>query len=127
MSNKGVSGIIATILLVMIVIGLIGVAYLFFSGMISGKTEKSISLADAYCNSTHITIVLSNEGTSDLVDADITVLIDNVVKSTFYDFGTIETRETGTAVSSDPTELSSGQHTLLVTSPSNSVRQVVTC
>ena len=124
MTNKGVSGIIATILLVMIVIG---VAYLFFSGMISGKTEKSISLADAYCNSTHITIVLSNEGTSDLVNADITVLIDNVVKSAFYDFGTIETRETGTAVSIDPTELSSGQHTLLITSPSNSVRQVVTC
>jgi len=128
MSNKGVSGIIATILLVVIVIALIGLAYNYFSGIMSGRTEQSISLSDAYCNETHITIVLLNDGTKDLSDSDITVLIDNLPRSDNYAFGTITPHDTATAVpTGDSPDLTSGQHTLLITSPSNSVRQVVNC
>jgi len=47
---KGISGIIATILLVLIAISLVGVAYVFFSGMIEGRTGKTISLLDSFDN-----------------------------------------------------------------------------
>jgi len=127
MSNKGVSGIIASILLVMITIGLVGIAYVYFSGMVSGKTAKTISISDVSCNSTgYITVVLSNDGTQDILDADLTVLVDNVDRSANYAFGTVSSHDTATVVSTI-TESTGAKHTILITSPSNSGRQVVTC
>ena len=126
MSNKGVSGIIATILLVMITIGLVGTAYMYFSGMIGGKTGKTISVTDVSCNTTgYITVVVSNDGTGNIADSDLTVLVDNVDRSANYVFGTISPHNVATVVST--VVESSGQHTLLITSSSNAVRQVVTC
>ncbi len=128
MKNKGVSAIIATILLLMIAIALAGTAYLYFSGMVGGKTGKTISISEAYCNGTHVTVVLSNDGTKNIVDADIKVLIDNVDRSTNYNFGSsLSPHDVVTVVPTGYTGESSGEHTVLIVSPSNSVRQVVSC
>jgi len=127
MSNKGVSGIIATILLVMITIGLVDTAYIYFSGMVGGRTAKTISISDVSCNSTgYITVVVSNDGTKDISDSDLTVLVDNVDRSDNYAFGTISSHTAATVVSAVPESLGT-EHIILITSPSNSGRQVVTC
>jgi len=65
--SKGIATIIATIILVVITIGLISTAYLYFSGLISGMTEGAISLVDAYCASnSYIYVIVKNEGTADI-------------------------------------------------------------
>ena len=128
MSNKGVSTIIATILILMIAIGLAGTAYVYFSGMVSGKTQKTISILEADCNGTHITLAVSNDGTIDIADSDITVLIDNVDRSDNYNFGSsLLPHNAVTVVPTGYDGETSGEHTLLIVSPSNSVRQSVYC
>jgi FlaG/FlaF family flagellin (archaellin) len=62
---KGISTIIATIIMVVITIGLIGVAYLYMSGLISGRTATNIQLADAYCRGT-LFMLIKNIGTTSI-------------------------------------------------------------
>ena len=126
---KGVSAIIATILLLMITIALAGTAYTYMSGMISGRTSKTISILDVSCSGSTITIVLSNDGTTSIDGdssggSDIKVFINNN-EDTDFDFG--GTFEPHTAsVSSEFTGIA-GSNTILIVSPSNAVRQVVYC
>jgi len=68
---KGISGIIATILLVLIAISLVGVAYVFFSGMIGGRTSKPISIAASDGN----TVVISNDGTEAISSGEIKIFV----------------------------------------------------
>jgi flagellin-like protein len=49
MSEKGISEIIATILMLMITIGLAGTAFIYISGFLKGTTEKRIALLDVSC------------------------------------------------------------------------------
>ena len=126
MMNKGISAIIAVVLLLLIAIALAGSVYLYSSGIIGGKTAKTISVSDMYCNVTgYITVVLSNDGTASIADSDLTVLVDNGDRSANYDFETISPHDVAIVVST-VTE-SSGEHTVLITSPSNAIRQVIYC
>lgn len=125
--SKGISAIIATILLVLITIALVAAAYTYFSGMIGGKTSKALSLSDAYCNGTHITLVVSNDGTSNITDAEVKVLIDNFDRSGNYDFGTIAPHNSVIVVPTGYSGESKGQHTLLLVAPSSSPRVNVNC
>lgn len=68
---KGISTIIATILLVIITISLVGVAYLFVSGLLTGQTSKNIKLMEA---SGHI-VIIQNIGTRNITPNDIRVLV----------------------------------------------------
>ena len=65
---KGISTIIATILMVVITIGLVSVAYLYLSGLITGATAQNIALLDAYCDATpnNIYVLLKNDGTTSI-------------------------------------------------------------
>ena len=120
--RKGVSAIIATILLLMITIGLAGMAYVFVSGMMTGRTSKTITVLDASCTSDIITIVISNDGTLDIAPSDIKIYVENTQNSTFS-LSTIvphTTQVTNVAGTS-------GANTVLVVSPSNAVKQVVYC
>jgi len=125
--NKGISAIIATILLLMITIALAGTAYVYMSGMITGRTSKTISIADVSCVNGNITVVISNDGTSDIADGEIRVFIDNEDKTTTYgDLDPITSHNTSVDVSKD-TNYGSGSHNVLVISPSNSDKRVVYC
>ena len=46
---KGVSTVIATILMLMITIALAGVAYIYISGVMKGTAEKQIKVVDVTC------------------------------------------------------------------------------
>jgi FlaG/FlaF family flagellin (archaellin) len=63
---KGISTIIATIIMVVITIGLISVAYLYMSGLITGATAQNIALLDAYCDAAtnNIFALIKNDGTT---------------------------------------------------------------
>ena len=125
--RKGVSAIIATILLLMITIGLAGMAYVFMSGMMTGRTSKTITVLDASCTHNIITIVISNDGTVDIdgdddSDNDIKIFVENEQNTTFIltDITPHTTQVTSVAGTS-------GANTVLVVSPSNAVKQVVYC
>jgi flagellin-like protein len=70
--NKGISTIIATIMLVVITIGLISTAYLYFTSIVS--VGPVLSIAGAYCNNKNISVILRNDGTSSIDVNNITWL-----------------------------------------------------
>ena len=123
---NGVSAVIATILMLIITIGLAGTAYVYISGMLTGKTEKTISVLDASCDGTGITLVIANDGTITIGDNDITVYINNQINPTVLT-GPLNPHNT-TVLTGLNTGLNAGEsNTVLIISPSNSVRQSVWC
>ena len=63
--RKGIATIIATIILVVITIGLISTAYLYFASIV--QVGAVVSIANAFCDaSDDIHITIRNEGTTDL-------------------------------------------------------------
>jgi len=126
--KKGVSAIIATILLLMITIGLAGMAYVFMSGMMTSRTSKVISLLDTSCTDTNITIVISNDGTNPInPSSDIKVFVDNI-QDTSVDFSnaTVEPHKSLVITGIDDGVVS-GANTILVVSPTNAVHSTVFC
>jgi len=73
--RKGIATIIATIILVVITIGLISTAYLYFAGIV--QVGAVVSIANAYCDaSDDIHITVRNEGTEALTLVEGDFLID---------------------------------------------------
>jgi len=130
--NKGISTIIATIILLVITIGLAGTAYVFITGLLKNTFSKTINVLDVSCNPSNtpnqanITIILSNDGTENITDSELTVLVDGNIKSPQFIFSTVSPRTTTVATSLD-TYAMNKVHTVLVSSPSNSVRSEVWC
>ena len=61
---KGISEVVASLLILIITIGLAGLAYAYISGIFVSRTQ-TISLLDSYCNSTgDVTVILRNDGSS---------------------------------------------------------------
>ncbi len=59
---KGISTVIATILMLMITLALAGTAYLYISGSFTQQIQ-GLELVDSFCTGTSVTIVLRNVGT----------------------------------------------------------------
>ncbi len=71
---KGITPVIALVMLLLITVGMVGIAYVWFSGMLAGQTEKTfvIPTGGAYCIKTNnlntIFVIVRNTGaTSNLV------------------------------------------------------------
>jgi flagellin-like protein len=130
--NKGISTIIATIILLVITIGLAGTAYVFISNLLRISFSKTINLLDLSCNPSGtpnqatITIILSNDGTQNITDSELTVLVDGNIKSPQFTFIPIIPHTTAVATSSD-TYTMNKIHTVVISSPSNSVRSEIWC
>ena len=123
--SRGISTIIAAILLLIITIGLAGTAYLFITRIFYAQTSKTIQLLDASCTNGVITLVVSNQGTDTIESGELTVYINEVDKSgEFPDLMTITPHQskvdTGTTVYSDSVNIR-------VTSPSNSQTVPIWC
>ena len=134
--EKGISAIIATILLLLITIALAGTAYIFTSGMLQGKTDKSISVLDAACTEDsgnpgnyELTVILANDGTEtiDLSDSELTFIVDNTVEVFALSAGTTIDPHTSGVLTSSDADFQPGVHTVVVTSPSNSVQAEAWC
>ena len=61
---KGVSSVIATILMLMITIALAGMAYTYISGLFRTRTAVVLSVADAQCTTGGVTVYVRNDGTA---------------------------------------------------------------
>ncbi|MFH1105756.1 MAG: hypothetical protein V1731_00925 [Candidatus Aenigmatarchaeota archaeon] len=77
---KGITPVIALVMLMLITVGMVGMAYTWFSGMLTGQTEKSISVPPGgiYCYKTgannRINVAVMNSGAqSNLLTSDFTV------------------------------------------------------
>ena len=125
--KKGVSEIIATILMLVITIGLAGTAYVYISGMLTGKTAQTISLMDASCdpNTGDTIVVFSNDGTQNIDTTDMAVYVDNSPATGTFTPTTVNAHTTGTILISGLE--TNALHTILVTSPTNSGRIQVQC
>jgi len=140
---KGVSDIIAEILMLVITIGMAGTAYVYISGMLTGKTGQTISMLDYTCTNTSVRIinmVISNDGTDNIASAVLSIFVDNQERSS--DFGAYAggtwntankdiTSHTTKPILTNPAAaaawLTVGQHTILVSTPSNAQRITVNC
>jgi flagellin-like protein len=58
---KGISAIIATLMMLLITMALAGMAYMYISGVFTSKT-RVISLQDAFCVGTTGSVIVRNEG-----------------------------------------------------------------
>jgi len=117
-------------LMLIITIGLAGTAYVYISGMLTTKMEKTISVLDASCDGTSITLVIANDGTDqidlDPVTGELAIYVDNVA-DTGYTAVPVTLPARQTAVITALTAPGTGSTVVLVVSPSNSVRQSVWC
>lgn len=138
--TKGISPIIAIIILVVITIGLAATAYMFFSGLVTGRMVKVISIVDASCEDENITLFLRNEGTTNITvtsgSGDLKVFVDGSDDTQYFyeDYATQDNTYTITPsgvimLKGDKNHAgySSGSHTLIVVTRSNSQTQRILC
>jgi hypothetical protein len=69
---KGVSTVIATILMLVITIAMASVAYMYMSGMLT-TAQQGIQVVDHYCSGGTVTLVIKNSGTIAVAANAITV------------------------------------------------------
>jgi hypothetical protein len=111
-----------------ITVSLAGSAYVFLGGALTGKTSKMISLLDAQCNGTAITIVVSNDGTDTIKSNELKILINNKPVGNFgQDLNPRESKVNITTNGTGANVLIDGSNVLIVASPSNSIRSNVYC
>jgi len=80
---KGVSAVIATILMLMIVIALAGMAYMYLIGMFTSRTSKTIDITDAGCYPTqtpgYYVSIKNLDATAPItVASDLTARVDGI-------------------------------------------------
>ncbi|MBI4168221.1 MAG: hypothetical protein HY515_04670 [Candidatus Aenigmarchaeota archaeon] len=74
--RKGITPVIALVMLMLITVGMVGIAYSWFSGLLSTQTEKGISIppGGAYCAGGKVNVLIQNNGaTSNLAQGDIII------------------------------------------------------
>ncbi len=121
--KKGISTIIAVILLLIITISLAGTAYMFIIGMLRRQMSKPISILGASCNTTnYITLVISNDGTETIKEDEIDIYIDDQRIGTFGK--PIQPKNTN---SSSDFPGNTDSNNVRAISPSNSVEITVWC
>ena len=128
---KGISTIIATIMMVVITIGLISVAYLYMSGLITSRTVANIQLVDAFCTSRTLNMLIKNIGTTAIDPSKMSFVVrgSNVTNincdMTSLAAGVSMMCKNLTIMS--PNQMVIGPNELRVIGPSNAVGGTVNC
>ena len=71
--KKGISNVVATILLLVITIALTGAAYMLISGILTSKSTI-LSVLSEMCKDGNITLFVKNEGVKVIKSSDITIV-----------------------------------------------------
>jgi hypothetical protein len=139
---KGISTIIAEIIMVVITIGLISVAYLYMSGLITGRTATNIQLLDAYCRSGNISFLIKNIGTTNIAGTGggtvgpLTLVIrgTTITAGLTCDFSPANTITAGNSTFCKnnsqlipATAMSSGYNEIRIIGPSNAIGGSISC
>jgi flagellin-like protein len=75
--RKGITPIIAIIVLLLITVALAGAAWTYLSGYLGGLTGKSVEIRDYFCvgaNNNNPTIIVANTGTLSLSTSEISII-----------------------------------------------------
>jgi len=67
--RKGISSVIATVLMLAIVIALVGIAWMFVSGVFTATTATAFSIVDSYQD----TVTIKNDGNVPITSLTATV------------------------------------------------------
>jgi len=114
---KGISTIIATLLMLVITIGLAGMAYSYISGVFTART-RTIELIDAFCVGTTGSAIIRNSG-SDIIRSGEQTLVS--VDETCTE-PALQNINPGATVRYDFTNCGTGRyHSYRLIGPSNSV------
>jgi flagellin-like protein len=62
---KGISAVVATILMLLITISLAGVAYMYITGVFTSQMQ-GVEIVDSYCTNNIVSIIIKNIGTSNV-------------------------------------------------------------
>jgi flagellin-like protein len=130
---KGISAVIATILMLMITIALAGVAYMYISGIFTAKTGVVIEFdaTATKCSSTAITVYLRNTGTITTTLNLITVSGTNsaggsIAGGPCAGSGSLNPGA-GSSQCTVPLTGTAGTNTILASGPTNTARGTVYC
>ena len=125
MVSKGISAIIATILLLVITIAMAGLAYVYVSGIFT-RTTTSVSLVDSYCVNGDIHIFIQNQGQTSLSKDSVRIV--NIDANCTTDPTLTEDLSPGVTVEIVATGCERGrQHTYRIISPAGGVPVSVYC
>jgi flagellin-like protein len=125
---KGVSAVIATILMLMITVAMAGMAYMYIQGMFKTGTQ-AISLLDAYCiTGGNATFHIRNDGTDNLSPAALTVVKINVGSSCADMVNNSKIINAGSSILYFAQNCDVGRsHTWRMRGPSNAIELTVYC
>jgi flagellin-like protein len=130
---KGISTVIATLLMLLITIALAGMAYVYISGVFTGRTSKTIAVIDAGCIAgTSYYVTVRNLDTTNTIAAttDLIVRVDNVQVTTItWNPATIAANGgTSTGTITNPAGETAGTiHKIKVVGPANTEEKLATC
>jgi flagellin-like protein len=127
---KGISAVIATLLLLVITLGLVGLAYGYITGIFGAKTGKVFSVISADCAGGTATVVLRNDGTVNMVSTDInlTAITPAAGEAGVCTAGAVPPMATGATGTLTFTNCATGRtHTWRASGPSNTERIVFHC
>ena len=134
---KGVSTVIATILMLMITIALAGMAYVYLSGLVPGTMGKMISVTSATCSNAtgKYYVVIRNQDPRLSMDfsTELTIFIDGIPvppSDISWSPKTVGPGETSTATineSSNYLTTPGTMHKITVTGPTNSEEKSAFC
>jgi flagellin-like protein len=130
---KGVSAVIATILMLMITIAIAGMAYMYISGIFTAKTGVVIEMDETAtsCSGTTITVYVRNIGTisttADKISVSGTMPDGTAISSTACGAGTDNVEAGGAAFACTAVTGGQGSNSIVVSGPTNTVRGPVYC
>ena len=70
---KGISTVIATILMLMITIGLAAVAATYIFDIFGGQTDVLLSVSNAFCTDSNIKVFVENSGSAQATNVDVDI------------------------------------------------------
>lgn len=127
---KGISAIIATLLLLVITMGLAVTAYFYINNLVTSRTNKVLNVMSGYCANGGIVLVLANEGTDSITANDIRIVLTNS-SGTWTQFSftfnpPLPLAPRATTVATYGSGLT-GTQTLTVVTPSGTSKETVIC
>lgn len=130
---KGISTVIATLLMLIITIALAGLAYSYISGVFSAKTGKVVEIdaGGTSCTDSSITVYIKNTGTVDFSSVDVNIALQGGTP-TACDITAENVVAGGGSIKCDNTLTGSEGNNMIVVSggtggPTNTVRATVWC
>jgi hypothetical protein len=126
--SRGISTIIAAILLLIITIGLASAAYIFITNFLYSQTSKTIQVLSADCNNNNITLVVANHGSETIGNNELKVYINNDDQtSNFTALTPLDPQDTEVHTWDPEGLVPGGSVNILVISPSNSQPITIWC